>query len=253
MPTPFMHLHTAEQILSAMKQSNGNGRILTELELSWPAFYMGSVAPDVNAISDIERSVTHFYKMPPNPELQAYAQMLVAYPDLACVQKLPTDKAVFVAAYSAHLLLDLIWLREIVVPFFVQADHLGDRAQRWLTHFVLLTYLDKLALESLPNTAVTTLANAHPHQWLPFITDDILVAWRDLLVEQLHPDAPVKTVEIYAGRMGMSPTEFAANLQDAEWMAEQVFGKVPVDQVQAILTDAVPRSVAIISDYLQFE
>ncbi len=251
MPTPFMHLHTAEQILFSMKQSNGNGRILTQLEESWPAFYMGSVAPDVNAISDLARSATHFYEMPPDPELQAYAAMLVAYPDLACVQKLPVDKAVFVAAYSAHLLLDLIWLREIVYPFFVQAEHLGDRAQRWLTHFVLLTYLDTLALDALPDTAVTTLANAHPHHWVPFITDDILVAWRDMLVEQLHPDAPVKTVEIFAQRMGMPAAEFAAKLQDADWMAEQVFAKVPVDQVQIILTDAVPRSVAIISDYLQ--
>ena len=175
MPTPFMHLHTAEQILSTMKMSNGNGRILSQLEGCWPAFYMGSVAPDVNAISDLKRSATHFYKMPPDPELQAYAEMLVMYPDLACVPQLPTDKAVFVAAYSAHLLLDLVWLREIVYPYFMQDDQWGTPEQRRLTHFILLTYLDTLALEALPDTAVTTLANAHPHHWVPFISDDILI------------------------------------------------------------------------------
>lgn len=254
MPTPFMHLHMAEQILSTMKaSSNGNGRILSQLQESWPAFYMGSVAPDVNAISDIARSATHFYEMPPDPQLEAYAKMLVTYPDLACGCNLPPDKAAFVAAYSAHLLLDLVWMREIVYPFFVHADQWGDRAQRRLTHFILLTYLDTLALEALPETAVSTLANAHPQQWVPFIADDLLVAWRDMLVAQLYPEAPIKTVEIYAERLGMSVEEFATNLQDAQWMAEQVFGKIPVNKVQARLTEAVPRSIEIISDYLQFE
>ena len=251
MPTPFMHLHTAEQILSEMKEENGHGRILTQLEDEWSAFYLGSVAPDVNAISDISRDTTHFYSMPPAPELQAEAEMLAQFPELSHVEEISSDTAVFVSAYRAHLLLDLVWLREIVYPYFVQATHLGNREQRRLTHFILLTYLDTLALKALPETAVNTLANAHPNHWVPFIEDEILADWRDMIVAQLGPNSPVKTIEIYAGRLGMSPEEFATNLRDPNWMAEQVFGKIPVDEVQARLTEAVPSSIKIISEYLQ--
>lgn len=71
-----------------------------------------------------------------------------------------------------------------------------------------------------------------------------------MLVNQLHPGAITKTIEIYAGRLKMTPTEFAANLHDQSWMQAQVFNKIPVDEVQHILQTAVPRSVELISSYL---
>jgi hypothetical protein len=105
-------------------------------------------------------------------------------------------------------------------------------------------------LAGLPETAVSTLAAAQSKQWFPFIDDAILTAWQEMLVAQLQPGAAVKTIEIYAGRLKMSPAEFAANLQDPAWMQVQVFNKIPVDEVQQILQTAVPRSIELISSYL---
>lgn len=249
MPTPFMHLHIAEQILS-MAAADGNGRLHQTLAAEWPAFYLGSVAPDVNAISTLPREDTHFYDVPPAPGETAYGAMLAQYPQLTNLAAMSPGQAVCVAAYSAHLLLDLVWLREVVYPFFYKADHLGDRKQRQLTHFILLTYLDTIAFDALPQTAVSTLAAAQSNQWLPFIDDTILTTWQGMLVDQLQPGAAVKTIEIYAGRLKMSPAEFAANLQNPDWMQAQVFGKIPVAQVQNILQTAVPRSVEFIRSYL---
>ncbi len=245
-----MHLHTAEQIRERIAAQNEDGRLLAQLDAYWPAFYLGSVAPDINAISNIARSATHFYRIPPLAGEPAYDVMLAQYPELACGPDLAANRAVFVAAYRAHLLLDLVWLRQIVDPFFFHADHLGGRKQRQLTHFMLLTWLDGLALAALPDTAVTTLAHASPRHWLPFAPDETLVSWRDSLVDQLKPDALPRTVEIYAGRIGVSPERFAANLQDEVWMAEHVFDKIPVDRVQAHLTTAVTHSVEMIRKYL---
>lgn len=244
-----MHLHIAEQIFS-MVAANGNGRLQQTLAADWPAFYLGSVAPDVNAISPLPREGTHFYDVPPAPEETAYGAMLEKHPQLTDFGRMSAGQAVFVAGYSAHLMLDLIWLREIVYPFFFKADHLGDRKQRQLTHFILLTYLDTIAFEALPETAVSTLATAQPNQWLPFVEDAVLTSWQEMLVNQLHPGAITKTIEIYAGRLKMTPTEFAANLHDQSWMQAQVFNKIPVDEVQHILQTAVPRSVELISSYL---
>ena len=251
MPTPFMHLHIAEQIHSQMEQDGRTCAVLQKLEQEWPAFYLGSIAPDVNAISEIARETTHFYAMPPAPEHQAHQEMLQQFPELACSDELPNETAVFLAAYQAHLLLDLIWLREVVHPYFVQGENFESREQRWLTHFILLTYLDTLALAALPKTAVLTLANAHTNHLLPFMGASVLTNWRDMIVAQLQPNAPVKTIEIYAQRIGISPEEFASNLDDQTWMAIHIFDKIPVDDVQKRLTEAVPHSIKIISNYLQ--
>ena len=155
----------------------------------------------------------------------------------------------FVAGYSVHLLYDVIWLREVVGPYFFQAKDLGERKQRILIHFILLTYLDKLAVATLPQTAVHTLAAADSEQWLPFAENKDLLAWRDLLLPQLEPDAPLSTVEIYAERLKMTATEFATNLDDPIWMEANIFAKLPVPKIQTILATAVPRSVDLLLDY----
>ncbi|MCP4416986.1 MAG: zinc dependent phospholipase C family protein [Chloroflexi bacterium] len=245
-----MHLHIAEQIYE-MTVSEGNGRLQAVLSAEWPAFYLGSVAPDVNAISDISRSDTHFYKMPPTREDMAYPTMLKQHPQLNDRHRMPLEQAVCVAAYSAHLMLDLIWLREIVYPFFYLPKTLGTRQERELIHFILLTYLDNIALDALPQTAVSTLAAANSNQWLPFIDDAILNQWQKMLVDQLQPGVTIRTAEIYAGRLGMSAVEFNTNLLNPNWMQTQLFAKIPVDKVQMILQTAVPQSLDLITNYLK--
>lgn len=254
MPTPFMHLQIAEEIRSKLEaRPASNGRLPVLLRREWPAFYLGSVAADFPSITGTPRVASHFYDMPPSPHAEAHETMLATYPELADANSLPPDQAVFVAAYGIHLMLDLMWFRQILMPYFVEAPHLGDRQQRRLVHFILLTYLDTLALAALPATAMETLAAAEPHNWLPFTDDTVLARWRDVLVAQLQPGAPVQTVSIYAERLGISPEAFAANLRDRQWMAANVFAKVPVDKIQARLVAAVPESIDLLREYLNGE
>ena len=248
MPTPFMHLQIAEQICVEAQQV-GHGRLHTLMQQQWPAFYFGSVAPDYQEVAGVPRRQTHFYGLPPEPGNMGYNAMWAAYPTLTDVASLSPEQAMFVAGYSVHLLYDVIWLREVVDPYFFRAGDMGDRRQRMLVHFILLTYLDKLAIESLPETAAQTLAAAHSEQWLPFANNAHLQQWRDLLLPQLQPGATASTVEVYAGRLGLTPVEFAAYLEDPDWMESHLFGKLPVAEIQSLLEAAVPRSLDLLRDY----
>jgi hypothetical protein len=248
MPTPFMHLHIAEMI---RKQAGENGRFAATLSAFWPAFYLGSVAPDCQEIAQVSRETTHFYGIPPQPENQAYPRMLAQFPQLADSTKLPPAQAVFVAAYSVHLMYDLIWFRDVLMPYFVNAKKwMAAFEERLMVHHILLTYLDKLAYESLPETAVSTLSSAQPNDWLPFIPDWALCQWQEQLVVQLAPAGELETVNIYADRLGITPAEFAANLDSPEWMHAHVFQNVPVPKIQATLETAVTDSITLITDYL---
>jgi hypothetical protein len=254
MPTPFMHLHIAEQIKVRLKdQANQWDHLSVVLNDEWPAFYLGSVAPDYQTLCGVPREETHFYSLPPEPDNEAYPRMMDRYPRLANANGLPADQALFVAAYSAHLMLDLIWFRQIVVPMFYDAPQLGDVRQRHLLHLILLSYLDKLAFEALPHTAGGTLANAQPAGWLPFAADEDLRRWRDFLVPQLRPGGGSQTVEIYAGRLQMTAGAFAAKLDDGVWLRKNLFDQVPVTAVQEILASAVPASIKLINSYLKGE
>ncbi len=248
MPTPFMHLQMAERIRQDERLC-GRARQLVEQE--WPAFYLGNIAPDVNAISsDISRKATHFYNIPPAPDEWGYPDMFSLWPQLALSHELSPAQAVFVAAYSIHLMLDVRWFREVLVPYFFEQGEWVDNKERFLVHNVLLTYLDERAFATLPQGAGETLAAATPQHWLPFAPDAALVGWQETVAPQLFPGATTRTVEIYSGRMKISPAEFAAHLEDPAWMDNNLFQRVPVPQVQAMLHDAIGQSIDVITTYL---
>jgi hypothetical protein len=248
MPTPFMHLRVAERIRQHSDMPPVTG---LKLNAAWPAFYFGNVAPDFQTICDVPREIAHFYELPPAQGVEAHERMMRDHPELADPETLTAEQAAFVAGYRAHLLLDLRWYWEILIPCFVEAENWpADHRQRFLVHNTLLTYLDRQSRAALPEGAGHTLAAAKPERWLPFAGDGDLIRWRDMLASQLEPGAVPATVAIYAERMRMSPETFAANLDDPAWMDRQVFGKVSLDHVLAVIDRGIDESVVLVDSYL---
>ncbi len=246
-----MHLHIAEQMITALdERSLDNGRLHTDLRQNLPAFYLGNIAPDFQILCKLPRIESHFYPIPPAADDDAFGTMLAKYPDLHRAAHLPQEHAVFIAAYGAHLLLDLIWFQDILIPYFLKPKFLEDRAHRTFVHFTVLAYLDQLAYDSLSPTVGTLLASSIPKDWLPFAENDDLIQWRDLVANQLQPGGETETITIFSGRLHMSPEAFAANLHDADWMETNIFNVIPMDAIQTILKTAVPRSIQLLSDYL---
>ena len=242
-----MHLHIAERIQAHADLSNTARRTI---QTYYPAFYLGNVAPDYQTICNVPRAKTHFYDLPPGISDRAYPKLLSSFPELAEPVTLKTERAVFIAGYCAHLMLDLRWYHEILIPYFVESQEWESHHQRFIVHNTLLTYLDKQSVAALPDSAVNVLSAANPQGWLPFALDKDLIEWRDLLVAQLRPGAPLRTVEIYAERLFLTPEEFESNLEEPAWMDEYLFDRVPIEMVQEILTSVVTESVNLITDYL---
>lgn len=251
MPTPFMHLDIAEQIRAHPQL---NPRVAARLEAHWSAFYLGSIAADYQSIGDVPREVTHFYTLPmPENEPVGWEKLLQTYPELADETALDEQTAVFLAAYAAHLHYDVVWFKQVLIPFFWLSDKWEgvSRRERFTIHNVLLTYMTGVSLGRLPFSAENTLANASTNYNLPFIDPPLLTRWHQLIVEQLAPNAPIQTIQIYAQRLGITPDEFAAKLNDPEWLQSQLFDRVPLEAVEAIFAQTLDESVALINAYLR--
>ena len=248
MPTPFMHLQIAERIRAHGELPHWMGR---RIDNKLPEFYFGNVAPDYQTIASIPREQTHFYNLPPSPEEDACLEMLTQYPELAAKATSTEAHSIFIAAYCCHLMLDLRWYREILIPFFLEPGDWRDHRHRFIVHNTLLTYMDLKAFESLSMDVGLKLSHAQPNGWLPFASNEDLVGWRDFLVPQMDPGATPFTVEIYAGRLGMTVDEFSDNLGSSEWMEENVFSRIELDVVLSLLMTAVQDSIDLIDQYYQ--
>jgi hypothetical protein len=250
MPTPFMHLRLSEDLRSlALSCQDFDGRFRLIFGETWPAYYLGCVAPDYQTICGIPRPETHFYTMPPVSKTAAMENMLAAHPQLSPGQSLPPDQAGFIAAYLVHLQLDLIWHFDVVMPYFVNSPIADNQRHAYLLHVFLLTYLDNLAFLSLPDAAPEELAAASYDHWLPFAEQDQVTAWRDFLLEQMRPGGTSQTVQIFAGRLRMTQDEFNAKLGDPDWMNEELFSRIPVAAIQRRLEESVLESLKLINAY----
>jgi hypothetical protein len=243
-----MHLDFAER-LRVHPQLQPEVNILIGRER--PAFYLGNIAADYQTICDIPREVTHFYPLPPPAGHQAHTAMLSAYPQLADAHQLGTTQAVFIAGYAFHLIQDMNWYWQVLIPYFIQSDQWpAERKYRFISHNALLTYLDGLSREKLPPDTGRCLSLAAYQGWLPFAADQELRRWQEMIVQQLQPGGNSETASIYAQRMGIPIAEFKANLNNPAWLQSNIFDLVPVAAVEAILDQGVTTAVRWTNNYL---
>lgn len=243
-----MHLTVAQQILA----EPGLDAEVRELLVGQAGpFYFGNTAPDVQVVSGQPREATHFSTLPPSDPRPSHEIMFAAHPELARPDALPQARAAFLAGYIAHLMLDELWMKNIFYPYFGRGASWGqDLRERLVLHNVLRTHLDFEDLPRLGNGTGRALQRATPDRWLPFTEDHYLILWRDEIAGQLAPGAPVRTVEVFARRMGISPDEFEALLAP-EVVAERIFRHIAPDQLAAFRQEGLERSIALIGAYLK--
>jgi len=240
-----MHLVLAEEMLRGDDLSPAVLRLLIQQR---GPFLLGNTAPDVKTVSGQGRHESHFYTIPRTSERPAYELLFDAHPSLARAESLSSPQAAFVAGYIAHLLLDEIWLDDIFRCYFLQ--DWGPLRERLFLHNVLRVWMDRQDQRRLNGSVAVALREAEPQDWLPFVGDEHLRAWRDWLVKQLSPGQSMQTAEVFARRMGVSATEMEAVSRSPQQMQERVFCHVPRAALESFHDVGYERSVALVDWYI---
>jgi hypothetical protein len=245
MPTPVTHLFLAEELLCGDELSLAVRRLLIQQR---GPFLLGHTAPDVKTVSGQDRRESHFYTIPRTSDRPAHELLFDAHPSLARAESLPLPQAAFVAGYIAHLLLDEIWLDDIFRRYFLQ--DWGPLRERLFLHNVLRVWMDRRDQRQLNGNVAMALRKAEPRDWLPFVGDEHLRAWRDWLVEQLSPGRSMQTAEVFARRMGVSAAEMDAVSRSPQQMQERVFSHIPRAALQSFHDIGYEQSVVLVNWYI---
>lgn len=246
MPTPINHLIMARELVESGLLTAAAQTLLEEQS---GAFLLGHTAPDVQTVSEQPREATHFYHIPPSDEQPAHLALLTAYPDLAHPAQMAPDRAAFLCGYLAHLRADELWWRQVFAPCFGEAAAWGTWKERLFLHNVLRTYLDRQDQARLNGRVVTALAGATPRNWLPFVSDDALCAWRDLLVQQLQPGQHIHTAEVFAARMRVPTQWIEDTLRNPHEMA-RLFHHAPSSLLEAYREAVKEQSAVLVNKYI---
>jgi hypothetical protein len=208
----------------------------TLLRSAWGAFLLGSVAPDARVSSGINRVDTHFFEYTPTIDPPPASAMLHRHPNLRyskLIEQNDTTRLAFVAGYAGHLAMDEIWCVDMLFPHFIHRNGWQGQASAMLALHVLLSYMDERDLKQLPAGEHGHLISAEPHHWLPFMPDDALRGWRDIVAAQLPPAGTSRTLEILGKRIGMSVEEMTKVLTSETQMDEIVWSNIPAERLAA--------------------
>jgi Zinc dependent phospholipase C len=249
-PTPFYHLSLAEELINHHDLPEPIRHFLRAYRNE---FLFGSTAPDVQVVSGQRREATHFFDLPIQPgDLPAWEGFLNVYPELTISNTLPGGQSAFLAGYLCHLQADWVWVKDIFSPVFGPHSDWGTFKQRLYYHNVLRAYLDWQILPGLPGNTGTNLSEVEPRGYLPFVKDQSLTEWRDLLARQLHPGATIQTVEVFSSRQGISAPEYYAVLASAERMQSEVFEHLPLERVDRYRAQVLKDNLRLLANALAF-
>lgn len=178
------------------------------------AFLLGSIAADARVSSGLKRADTHFYRYDEPLRDRAWRVMLAAYPTLHPARS--AAHRAFLAGYVAHLSMDEFWTEQMMRTHFVEREWGIDRNFRFFMLHILLIYMDERDYTRLESWQPADLRAAQPDQWLPFIGDYDLIAWRDFIAEQLSGAS--QTLTVFGERIRKTPADFRAVLDQPEQM-----------------------------------
>ena len=247
MPTPFYHIVIAEDIL---EDSRLHALVRNQLFDDLPAFLFGNVAPDVQAISRYTREDTHFFSIDNVGKNVAYKAMLSKHKELSNTRLLSPVRSAFVAGYLAHLLLDQAWIMEVFNPVFGKKVNWGEFRERLFLHNVLRTFLDQNDYDNLPSDIDQRFAlNLSSVRWLPFVDNNDLYRWHKFLSEQLVDGLSSRTVEVFAGRMGLKPEDFEEILLDDDVMEKKIFSRMSRIRLDKFRQRALDNTIVMLNDY----
>jgi hypothetical protein len=91
---------------------------------------------------------------------------------------------------------------------------------------------------------------AEPQEWLPFVNDDALRAWRNWLADQLGPGKQLQTAAVFAERMGRSALEIESVLCSPDQLHERVLRHIPTASLRAFRETAYSHSARLIESYV---
>lgn len=231
MPTPFTHLETAQRLLIDEQVPLS---IRTALMAGKSAFLLGNIAADARVNGDMNREDTHFYAYDKGIHDHPWRVMMQRNPDLL----MPTSLAhrAFVAGYVAHLSIDEIWSLHMLGPHFAGREW-GTRSFRFLMLHILLIYMDERDYRLLQSWQSESLSLAEPAHWLPFMNDNILTGWRDLIGNQLQPKGSSKTLDVLGSRIDRRPEELAAILNSPQQMQSDLWDNISPDLLASVEHD----------------
>lgn len=249
MPTPFTHLIKARALLD---DSSVSDRVKQFLREQWGAFLLGNIVPDAHHMvpsREVQRVTTHFFDYGPVVDPPAGQVMLTRFPELKNKSISDPQQMAFVAGYLAHLAVDEVWAVEVVYRFI--AGNWLERRRRHFAFTTLLALMDGRDYSQISHDYHHTLSTTTPQDWLPFLPDYAIIAWRDRIAAQIKPGGQPETLHILGRTVYSGYEDLLDMINQPERLESELWRYFPQSLAAEKEQLAYDHMRTVIENYLQ--
>lgn len=248
MPTPFTHLVFAQRLIDDPLLSSAQRDFLHK---HWGDFLLGNISPDAHhKTQSLRRVDTHFFEYGEKVSPLAEDVLLDTYPNLGLAELGLGSNAAFIAGYLAHLAVDEIWYEEVILRFALEPDW-GSQKDRHFLFVSLMCVVDKRDFERLPSTQYADLAASQMNDYLPFMEDSAICAWRDMVVNQIQPGGERETLEIMGRVVEAGQEQLTQFVNSPERLETQLWSRFSLTQLHAAEELAYQHMRQVVCNYLK--
>ena len=173
MPNLSAHLGMAKNAASRLKHPT--------IDMHMGAFLLGSVSPDIRAMTKSDRYDTHFVDLNFEKEGEGLNVLFHTHPDLKQASGLTEATRAFIVGYASHLLADELWILELYRPYFGNREIFKDPIRGDIMDRALQLELDRREQVSLGGleTLRSFMVDAEKDVEVGFISSSDMHAWRE--------------------------------------------------------------------------
>ena len=242
MPNPPTHASIAFQIVEVVQAP------FVERHLG--ALVLGATAPDIRAIMDVERDVTHFAPLSSTVIDEGVLTLFATHAHLSPLGDLSEATRAFLLGYVSHLVADQVWINTMYRPFFENPDLFPDRAVGNVMDRALQMEMDRRVRPDV-DRALPLLEAADDGVDVGFLEGSLLREWRAWVEQRFtqefswdrlrrmarrrqEPDS-VSTAEVAAeGFLNHIPTGLARLDERVPWKHVEEYRAVTLTEIERV-------------------
>jgi hypothetical protein len=248
MPPPVLHMSLAKKLADSLAVS--------DIDRDRGAYYLGSTAPDIRAITRWDREKTHFFNLDDFGHQDSVRRLFEVHPELGDRDNVGPGTAAFLAGYITHLVLDEGWISEVYRPLFGERSPLAGSERANVMDRIIQFEMDRRErehrerIESMRREIAATALEVT----IGFIDFDTLQRWREVNLDFLQAPPTWERFRSVASRhlkaYGVEePGELERFMAEVPSLLRETVDHVGWERVQAYLDQSLERARGELRSY----
>jgi hypothetical protein len=220
------------------------------------AYYLGSTAPDIRAITRWDRDLTHFFDLNDFGEQDSVRSLFEAHAELEDRARVGTGTASFLAGYITHLVLDEGWITQVYRPLFGERSGLASDERANVMDRVLQFEMDRQHREDrdVVEAMRADIAATALEVTIGFIDMETLARWREVNLDFLQAPPTWERFRNVASRhlkeYGVTePEELERFMQGVPTLLQETVDHVGWGRVQTYLDSSLAAARERVREY----